>query len=116
MKGFVLGLAVGAAAVGAAGAVAYPALRSVPLRVGESAYVHSPDGAPTCLAVPRDGVPSFRCYVADNPNSKTRYQKKFAVVINGKELSVTQYFGPNRAQPYKLIFRRIQTPTFIASR
>ncbi len=109
MRTFVLGLVVGSAATVAASALAVTHGGSTQLTVGDRAALGEGMDATTCVAVSKRGTPTLSCFVGDD-----QYRKRFSVSINPDEVTVSQYFGVAAAKPYRVIFRRPQTPTYKA--
>jgi hypothetical protein len=86
----------------------YGARHSFALSSGDRAYFGSGTDRATCEVVKTLGLDTFSCFVG------TDYRTKYAVTINGREVTISQYFGPTAAKRYAIVIRRIQTPTRIA--
>jgi hypothetical protein len=109
MKGFVLGILVGAAIAVAASAAARPHGKTVELVVGDTASIGSGLDATNCTVLARRGAPSFSCWVGDD-----EYRKRYSMTIDPAEVTATKYFGPQFTRKLVVIFRRTQTNTHVA--
>lgn len=93
--GLVLGIAFGAVATALAGTT-----RFVYLNRGDGAVANG--GETACTAAPHAGSRlGFVCKVGGD------YRAKYGVIVNEKEVSVTQYTGFNR---YRVIVHKRQSP------
>ena len=103
-----LAFAAGAAIAAAASAFALPANQSVALQPGDSAYFEAPGELTTCQVLNKRGVETFSCFVGGE------YRAKYGVAINGREVTVNQYFGVTAAKRYKTVVRLVQGNFHIA--